>query len=213
MVSVYSRGIRTASESHADSKLDAEKVEKKVVDKGDLVYIGTMARLVRFVKIFSISTSLMGISVQPLIYNQVADLHWALALMVGSVASFFVFVTPVLLHIITKRYVTRMYWDSETNKFSATTYSLFLRELEHNFIAEQVVVPSTPGIFTTILVNGGKTPLFLDPSLFVDKRALIHLLRYNEPLDWEIPPTLSRPNERSNDAARSAAQTKTDTKH
>jgi len=34
-------------------------------------------------------------------------------------------------------------------------------------------------------VNEGKRPLFLDPNLFLNRDALIHLLKYNEPLDWE----------------------------
>jgi len=160
--------------------------------KGELVYVGTMARLVRFVKLFSLSTSLMGVAVQPLIYNQVADLHWALALCLGSVTSFFIFITPLLLHIVTKRYVTHIYWQSDADKFNAITYSFLLRRLEHKFTSEEVVVPSRPGLFTTVLVNKGKTPLFIDPSLFINKRAFVHLMRYNEPLDWEIPPPSSQ---------------------
>jgi len=161
--------------------------ETKDPVKGELVYVGTMARLVRFVKLFSITTSLMGIAVQPLIYNQVADLHWALALSLGGVTSFFIFITPLLLHIVTKRYVTHIYWHSDVDRFNAVTYSFLLRQLDHKFTSKEVISPSRPGLFTTVLVNGGKTPLFIDPSLFINKKAFVHLMKYNEPLDWEIP--------------------------
>lgn len=154
--------------------------------KGDLVYVGTLARMVRFVKIFSLSTSALGVSFQPFLYEQVSNLHWALATMVGGVAGFFVFVTPVLLHFVTKRYVTMMYLNRDSGVFTATTYTLLLREKEHSFTANEVRIPTVPGLFTTAKVND-KVPLFLDPNLFIDRQAYVQMMKYDEPLEWEIP--------------------------
>lgn len=153
--------------------------------KGDLVYVGTLARMVRFIKFFSLSTSAVGISLQPFIYDQVSNLHWALATMVGGVAGFFIFVTPVLLHFVTKRYVTMMYLKRDSGVFTATTYSLLLREKEHSFTADDVKIPTVPGLFTSARVKDN-VPLFIDPNLFIDKQAYIQMMKYDEPLDWEI---------------------------
>lgn len=162
--------------------------EKHHPQKGDLVYVGTLARMVRLVKLFSLSTSVVGIALQPFLYKQVSDLHWALAAMVGGVAGFFVFVTPVLLHVVTKRYVTQMYLDRNSGVFTATTYTLLLRERDHVFTAADVAVPTVPGIFTTVKIRD-KVPLFIDPNLFLDRDAFVLMMKYDEPLDWEITPS------------------------
>lgn len=38
--------------------------------------------------------------------------------------------TPLLLHIVTKKYVTRVYYDAKEDKYIANTYSLFVRKKE-----------------------------------------------------------------------------------
>ena len=160
--------------------------QKEHPKKGTLVYIGTMKRMVRFVKLFSLSTSAVGISLQPAIYQNVLSMHWALAMVVGGTASFFIFITPLLLNLVTKRYVTSIYLEPKTGTFTATTYTFFLSEREHSFTPEQVEVPRVPGLFTSIRVNG-KVPLFIDPDLFLSREAFIRMMKYDEPLDWEIP--------------------------
>jgi transmembrane protein 70 len=141
--------------------------------------------MVRFVKLFSLSTSAVGIAIQPVIYQHVSELPAVVAAIVGGMAGFFIFITPVLLHIVTKRYVTLMTCNEQTCEFTATTYSLFLREKQHKFTPAQVTVPNVPGIFTTIRVDN-KLPLFIDPNLFTDRRYFVQLMKYDEPLEWEI---------------------------
>jgi hypothetical protein len=41
---------------------------------------------------------------------------------------FFTFVTPFLLHMITKKYVTHIYFNSDTETYSAVHLNFFLRE-------------------------------------------------------------------------------------
>jgi len=55
----------------ASAKRDPDEIVMSHPTKGELVYIGTLARMVRIVKIFSLSTSVMGVSIQPIIYDQV----------------------------------------------------------------------------------------------------------------------------------------------
>lgn len=153
--------------------------------KGSLVYIGTLTRMVRLVKLFSLSTSAVGVGMQPFLLEQVSNLHWLLATMVGGVAGFFVFVTPLLLHFVTKRYVTSIYLNRESGVFTASTYTFLLRERLHTFRAEDVRTPTVPGIFTTAKIHD-KEPLFIDPNLFIDRNAYIHMMKYDQPLEWEV---------------------------
>jgi len=152
-----------------------------------VIYVGTLVRMVRFVKLFSLSTSAVGISLQPYIYQNVADLPLFVAAAVTGVASFFIFLTPVLLHIVTKRYVIEMSLNERTGKYTATTYSLFLRLKKLEFTSDQVSAPNMPGIFTTIRVNN-KIPLFVDPNLFTDRSHFIKLMGYDAPMEWEMNP-------------------------
>ena len=70
--------------------------------------------------------------------------------------------------------------------YTATTFNILVQKRDKTFRASEVTVPDVPGIFTSFLV-GGK-PLFVDPTMFVDRDAFIHLMHYDEPLDWELPP-------------------------
>lgn len=44
-----------------------------------------------------------------------------------SFIGFFTFVTPLLLHFVCKKYVTRMEYDTFNNKYIATVLSFFCR--------------------------------------------------------------------------------------
>jgi len=150
----------------------------------DVIYVGTLARYVRIVKVFSLSTSVAGICLQPFIYQKLSALPVILAVAVGGFASFFIYLTPVLLHLISKRYVTQMTLDPVSGQYTATTYTFFLRKKVHRFTADDVSVPNVPGLFTSIRVRG--VPLFIDRDLFTDRSHFIQLFRYTDPLEWEI---------------------------
>ena len=143
-------------------------------------------------KVFSLSTSVAGVCLQPFIYNKLSALPVVLAVAVGGFASFFIFFTPVLLHLISKRYVTEMTLDPVTGHYTAKTYTFFLRKKIHRFTADDVTVPNVPGLFTSIRVNG--VPLFIDRDLFTDRRHFVQLFKYTNPLDWEIVSKGSTPD-------------------
>jgi len=107
-----------------------------------------------------------------------------LAVAVGGFASFFIYLTPVLLHLVSKRYVTEMTLDPVSREYTATTYTFFLRRKIHRFTVDDVTVPNVPGLFTSIRVHG--VPLFIDRDLFTDQRHFIELFKYTDPLEWEI---------------------------
>ena len=52
----------------------------------------------------------------------------ALMLGMGAFMSFFTFATPLLVHYVSKKYVTEMYYNRVTDTYTAITYSLFLRK-------------------------------------------------------------------------------------
>jgi len=150
----------------------------------NVIYVGTLARHVRIVKVFSLSTSVAGICLQPFIYTKLSALPVVLAVAVGGFASFFIYLTPVFLHLVSKRYVTEITLDAITGEYSATTYTFFLRKKVHRFTADDVMVPNVPGLFTSIRVHG--VPLFIDRDLFTDRRYFVQLFKYTDPLEWEI---------------------------
>jgi len=188
LLSAASSKVDRANKQFAESSSGIKpKLESERNDQSggtDIIYIGTLARHVRIVKVFSLSTSIVGICLQPFIYTKLSALPVILAVAVGGFASFFIYLTPVLLHLVSKRYVTQMTLDPFTGQYAATTYTFFLRKKVHRFTADDVSVPNVPGLFTSIRVRG--VPLFIDRDLFTDHRHFVQLFKYTDPLEWEI---------------------------
>lgn len=188
LLSTASSKVDRATKQFAESgngikpKLECERNNQS----GDtnVIYVGTLARHVRIVKVFSLSTSVAGICLQPFIYTKLSALPVVLAVAVGGFASFFIYLTPWLLHLVSKRYVTQITLDPVTAEYTATTYTFFLRKKVHRFTAGDVSVPNVPGLFTSIRVRG--VPLFIDRDLFTDRRHFVQLFKYTDPLEWEI---------------------------
>lgn len=153
-------------------------------DKGKLVYVGTISKMIKLAKVFSLSTSFLGLLLQPFIYQSMSKLPGALAVVMGGSIGFFILLSPVLLNILTTRYITHMYFNPTTKTYNATTLTLFLNEHQHVFKARDVVVPDIPRPFSTMVVQG--KPLFADPLQFNDHSAYIHLMGFDKPIDWEF---------------------------
>lgn len=164
-------------------KNDISKLPRSHPEHGDLAYVGTISNMVKFVKTFSLSTSIIGLAFQPIVYQSMEKLPlWLRAILTGGV-SFFIFVTPLLIHFITSRYVLHLYYRPDTGVFTASTYNLFVREKQIQFTAADVEFPEIHGILSTLTVKG--KPLFVDPSQFLDRRVYIKLMSYDKPMDWE----------------------------
>lgn len=101
--------------------------KEKQDNKLEKIYYGPMTPQIRAVKIFSVTSSAAGLAVQPLILKEAASIgSTSLIVALCSVVGFFTFVTPILLHIITKKYVTEIHYDPETSTYKATTINFFL---------------------------------------------------------------------------------------
>lgn len=95
------------------------------------VYYGSLTPRMKVVKVFSLTTSLAGLAAQPILLEQGMQMGGVgLAAFLCGFGGFFTFVTPLLLHFITKKYVTEIYFNPKTNEYTATTISLFLMKIQ-----------------------------------------------------------------------------------
>lgn len=93
----------------------------------NLVYYGPLTPQIKAVKVFSLTSSIAGLLAQPIMIKEAASIgSTSLIVAICSVVGFFTFVTPVLLHLVTKKYVTQIAYDSATSTYKATTINFFL---------------------------------------------------------------------------------------
>jgi len=90
------------------------------------VYVGQQKDKVYRVKTFSICTSLLGVTAQPILMQKVDTLGQLI--LANTFVGFFTFVTPILLHFVTKKYVTKVEYNPKTDTYTATLVTFFLQE-------------------------------------------------------------------------------------
>ncbi|XP_030571209.1 transmembrane protein 70 homolog, mitochondrial [Drosophila novamexicana] len=149
------------------------------------IYYGTLAPRMKIVKLFSLTTSLAGLAAQPILLEQGMKIGGTgMAVFLCTIGGFFTFVTPLLLHFITKKYVTELHYNPVTEEYTATTISLILLKVKTTFRPSDVTVPEVPGMFTSFLVKN--RPLFVDPALFDDPEHYVRIMGYDKPIDFKL---------------------------
>lgn len=119
--------IRLASSGDQHSHQPAGNLEK--------IYYGTLTPKIQAVKVFSLTTSVVGLAVQPMLMEQGAKLGgMPMVVFMCGFAGFFTFVTPLILHFVTKKYVTEIRYNAATQEYTATTISLLLLKKQVFFI-------------------------------------------------------------------------------
>lgn len=104
-----------------------EEVEVKDLPR---IYYGTLTPRMRAVKVFSLTTSLAGLAAQPILMEQGMKMGGTgMAVFLCSFAGFFTFVTPLLLHFVTKKYVTEIHYNPATEEYIATTINIILQRV------------------------------------------------------------------------------------
>lgn len=99
------------------------------------IYYGTLTPKIRAVKAFSLSTSVLGLAAQPLLIEKSSQFGGtSIVILVCSFVGFFTFITPLVLHFITKKYVTEIHYDPIKDEYTATTLSILLTKKEVKFI-------------------------------------------------------------------------------
>ncbi|XP_020784944.1 transmembrane protein 70, mitochondrial [Boleophthalmus pectinirostris] len=151
---------------------------------GQLIYTGSLGTAVRGVKAFSYSTSGASLLLMPhiLVTTGLSAHSWAYQLLFCGVIGLFTFITPVLLHLVTRGYVVRLYHQPERDTYTAVTYSVFLTEKRTRFHQGQVRIPSVSKMFTTFYAD--KTGLLVNPDLFSVPQDYNHLMGYDKPFSF-----------------------------
>lgn len=94
---------------------------------GVTIYTGKFTRQIIRVKMFSLTTSAMGLLAQPVLWQKGLEVSGTgLSVLICSVAGLFIFVTPVLLHLVTKKYVIDIKYNEKTDEYTCMTVSFFL---------------------------------------------------------------------------------------
>lgn len=95
-----------------------------------VIYEGILSKQIRSLKLFSFLTTAMGLSLQAALFEKLQGSSMAATVSVFSIVGFFTFVTPVLIHLVAKRYVTELIYDPAADVYTAATYSFFLQRKE-----------------------------------------------------------------------------------
>lgn len=104
----------------------------------------------------------------------------------------FTFLTPVLLHLITKGYVVRLYHNKDTDMYTAITYNVFLVEKRTVFHQRDIEIPDVSRMFTTFYAK--KRSMLVNPMLFALPHDYNHLMGYDRPFLFDLD-DLNKPNE------------------
>ncbi|XP_071390055.1 transmembrane protein 70, mitochondrial [Centroberyx affinis] len=162
-------------------------------EEGNLVYTGNLGNAVRGVKMFSYTSSGCSLGLMPYLLFQTGLGIQSFAMQVAfcGVIGFFTFLTPVLLHLVTRGYVVRLYHDAAGDTYTAVTYSVLLTEKKTVFHQGQVRIPEVSRMFTTFYA--GETGLLVNPDLFPFPQDYNHLMGYDRPFSFDAG-DLERPD-------------------
>lgn len=128
--------IINSSTADEGKKLNQQSGEGNSRNENSVIYYGTLTSQIKGVKVFTCTSSIGGLIIQPmLIQNVITGENVSLSLAMGTVVGFFTFVTPFLIHSLTKKYVTEIRYNSKTDTYTATTLSFFLRRIDVSFIS------------------------------------------------------------------------------
>lgn len=160
-----------------------------------VVYHGTLTTQLRAVKIFSLMTSMSGIIAQPFVYDQLVSLN-SIPLMVAawSFFGFFTIGTPLLLHLLARKYVTVLKYKPDTDTYVATTLNIINIPKQLEFKPEDVKVPEVLGMFTTFTAKD--KALFVDPRFFENPKHYGRIMGYDKPLDLKLFKTTESDNKK-----------------
>lgn len=171
------RTLKTNASENIDPESGMPLFHQK---KGVLVYTGGMARNVKGLKMLSLSTSLLALLAQPFVLSAAKeDLVFKAGLM-GTISAV-VFFTPALVHFVTKKYVSDIYFNEETKVFTLAYRSFFLRRREWEYKAEDVEIPFAPRMFTTHLIRN--KAFFIVAEDFRGKEIYRHMIGFDKPMD------------------------------
>merc|ERR1712083_905017 len=149
----------------------------------ETIYQGILTTQIKLVKGFSLMTSAIGISCQPILFLNMHQNSGNLAVMAGAGAflSFFTFATPILIHHVSKKYVTELNYNKLEDTYTAITYNFFLRKKEIKFKINDVEVIEE--MFTSFRAKN--VPLFVDGQQFYEPQHYGKIMGYDKPFNFK----------------------------
>ncbi|KAL0100824.1 hypothetical protein PUN28_019302 [Cardiocondyla obscurior] len=149
------------------------------------IYYGPLTKKIRTLKLFSLLTSCTSFIIQPFIYMKAMD-DDNIGVFLGLFAciGFFAVMTPLLIHLVTKKYVTHLYYDTKKDMYIANTYNFFARTKMLPFTPNDVKVPDVTGMFTNCVIKN--IPLFFEQKFFSDSSHYIRIMGYDKPIDFKL---------------------------
>ncbi|XP_033351431.1 transmembrane protein 70 homolog, mitochondrial [Bombus vosnesenskii] len=165
----------------------SDKHSERNTSEREMIYNGTLTNKVRNIKMISLLSSVVSVISQPIIYMKILEEDNAIS--VGTLFALLNILTicsPLLIHLLTKRYVIEMYHYPNEKKYTAKLYSFLCKKREITFTPNDVIEPKTQitGSFTTCFA-GGK-PLLFDENCFIDPKHYKIIMNYNKPIDFEV---------------------------
>lgn len=157
--------------------------EKKY--NGKLVYVGSLTHQLKAAKILSLSSSLLGILMLPFLTNTLASSALFAKIFVFGTSGFFILVTPILSQVLTRKYVSRMYYNYEEKKFTAILFNFWLFEYKLEFDLNDAFMPEIPGLFTTLKLKSNGRNLFVDLNQISDLSLTEKILGYDKDFNIE----------------------------
>jgi hypothetical protein len=150
---------------------------------GKLVYTGKLDRPFRAAKSLSLTSSLGGALLYPFMLPKILqESSVYIAIGYTIISATFVLLTPSLIQLICKRYLTSLYYHEQTGQFTGFYKNFFMMERQIRFRAEDVEVPPITGIFTSMLIKN--QPYFINHEDFHDKPILMKMLGYDKEFDF-----------------------------
>ncbi|KAK0161148.1 hypothetical protein PV327_009654 [Microctonus hyperodae] len=151
----------------------------------ELVYHGPLAKKIKMIKLFSISTSLFNLTIQPYLLPRILDSGSIAATVTAALCfGFFIVVTPILLHVLTKKYVIDIYYDKEKNTYTASVYTFLAQLRKIEFTPHDVEQPELRQMLTNCYIKG--QPLLLDFSNFLDPIHYSTIMGYDKPMNFQL---------------------------
>ncbi|KAL4234098.1 Transmembrane protein 70 [Mactra antiquata] len=163
-----------------DNNIDIDEESKLPLThptKGTLVYFGRLSPYTKRLKILSLTTSALAAFAQPFILSAARDDMLIKAGILATLASC-VLATPFAVHFVTKKYVTDIYFNSDTKVFTLTTRGFFLQKKELEYKAEDVEFPFVPRAFVSHLIKGKS--FFIEECEFRGKEIYMHMVGFDK---------------------------------
>jgi len=186
MISLGTRNTKQILPPIAHARLYSSDKKNQSLISTERIYEGVLHKKVRLVKRFSLITSAGSILCQPYLISKALESSNSTTAIVGIVFTFgfFAFVTPLLLHYITKRYIVYVDYNPTKDTYIATTYSLFAQEKQLEFTPEDVQLPTMTEMLTTCMIKG--YPMFMDVHLFSDINHYKRIMGFDKPMDFSL---------------------------